>query len=283
MNLFVKKLVIEEDGRITVSRSFCDRLTVIGDEKCDLIQSVLRCVLGYDRSSVTYPCAIRFFAEVHAGKVFYIKGAIKEQMPVFELQIYNADGEECAEEYYEKLQQSAEEQSVNCFSDFKRQKYPHRLFRYKDLETYYPNGDFSKRTDGFGVTHCFRGLINQYIKEFHPIRLHNGKNFCLHLMSDGRFMVRNSDGAEISSLSESENMLYHYLCFICLAQFWSDAERIRNFHHTNKPLIITDFIERLDQSIGISEILKRTAQIDRQIFLFEPNTVHGDLYTESTT
>lgn len=283
MNLFVKKFVIEENGKITVSRSFGNRLTVIEGEKSDLIQSVLRAVLGYDRLSVVCPYAVRFFTEVHAEKTFYIKGAAKEKTPVFELQIYDAGGEECAEEYYEKLQQSAEERSVNCFSDFKRQKYPHRLFRYKDSEKYYPAGDFSKLTDGFGITHCFRGFINQYIREFQPIRLHNDKDFWLHLMSDGRFVVRNSDGAEISLLSESENIVYHYLCFICLAEFWSDAEMVRNFNHINKPLLITDFLERMDRSIDVTDILRRTTQLNRQTFLFEPNPAHDDWYTENTT
>lgn len=181
------------------------------------------------------------------------------------------------------MYQSLEETSVNCFSDFKRQKYPHRLFWYKELETYYPNGDFSKVTDGFGETRSFRALINQYIRGFSPIRLHNGKDFWLHLMPTGQFVIKNNNGLENPTLSESEDTLYHYLCFVCLAEFWSAAETIRNFNHINKPLIISDFLEHLDQSIDVSDILQRTAQINRQIFLFEPNVVHSDLYTENIT
>lgn len=271
MNLLVKKLIIEENGEITVSRSFDDRLTVIEGETCDLIQSVLRSVLGYGGSPVAYPGAVRFFAEVQAERTFFIKGSADGETPVFRLQIHDADGTECKEEYMETLRQSAEEQSVNRFSDFKRQKYPHRLFRYQDLETYYPTGNFSKRTGGFGVTRCFRRLLRQYVREFHPIRLRDGKDFWLHLKPDGQFVVKTGGGAECSMLSESENILYHYLCFLCLAEFWSAAEQIRDLHHLRKPLLVTDFLERLDRSIDVSEILERTAQLDRQTFLFAPD------------
>lgn len=275
MNMFIKKLLIEEDGEITVSRSFSDALTVVEGEKCELIQSVIKSVLGYGASADAYPYIIRFFAEVDLGKIFYIRGSVKEKAPIVQLQVNDADGKDCTEAYYGKLQQSAEERSVNCFSDFKRQKYPHRLYRYKDFEKYYPDGAFSKRTNGFGVTRCFRSFINQYIKAFQPVRLHSRKEFRLHLLPNGQFVVKNRNGPENLTLSESENTLYHYLCFLYLAEFWSAAETMRNFNHINKPLIIADFLERIDQSVDVSEILRRTAQINRQVFLLKRNLPCG--------
>ena len=52
-------------------------------------------------------------------------------------------------------------------------------------------------------------------------------------------------------------------------------ENILN-NHVDKPLLVADFLDRMDRSIDVSDILKRTAQIDRQAFLFEPNPVHDD-------
>ena len=270
MNLLVKSLIIEENGEITVRRSFDDRLTVIEGETCDLLQSVLRAVLGYGGPPVAYPGAVRFLAEVQAERRFFVRGSADGEPSVFRLQAHDADGKACEKEYAETLRQSAEERSANCFSDFKRQKYPHRLFRYRDPEIYYPTGAFSKRTDGFGVTRCFRGFLRQYVREFRPIRLRDGKDFWLHLQPNGKFAVKTCGGAECAALSESESTLYQYLCFLCLAEFWSAAEQLRDLHHPRKPLLVNDFLERLDRSIDVSEILERTARLDRQTFLFAP-------------
>ena len=76
-------------------------------------------------------------------------------------------------------------------------------------------------------------------------------------------------------LSESETVLYHYLSFISIADFWSRAEKIRNLNRVNKPLIVSNFLERLDGSIDLSEIVRRTNKIDRQVIMFSENPING--------
>ena len=76
-------------------------------------------------------------------------------------------------------------------------------------------------------------------------------------------------------LSESENMLYHYLSFISIADFWSRAEKIRNLNRVNKPLIVSNFLERLDGSIDLSEIVRRTNKIDRQVIMFSEKPINS--------
>jgi hypothetical protein len=70
-------------------------------------------------------------------------------------------------------------------------------------------------------------------------------------------------------------MLYHYLSFISIADFWSRAEKIRNLNRVNKPLIVSNFLERLDNSIDLSEIVRRTNKIDRQVIMFSEKPING--------
>ena len=123
---------------------------------------------------------------------------------------------------------------------------------------YYPNGDFSALTNGYGTTRSFRGFIIDYIKNFKPVKLREGKELFLKLSSEGEFNVGYLDSNEKVFLSQSETVLYHYLSFINIADFWSGAEKIRNLNRINKPLIVSHFLELLDESIDLSEILFKT-------------------------
>jgi hypothetical protein len=98
--------------------------------------------------------------------------------------------------------------------------------------------------------------------------LREDKDLFLKLSSDGEFNVGYLNSDEKVLLSESENVLYHYLSFISIAGFWSRAEKIRNLNRVNKPLIVSNFLERLDGSIDLSEIVRRTNKIDRQVIMF---------------
>jgi hypothetical protein len=68
-------------------------------------------------------------------------------------------------------------------------------------------------------------------------------------------------------LSESEQILFRYLCFLRTAEFWRGFEEIRNLHGVKKPLIIKDFLERLDESIDTSSIINRTMELGRQVII----------------
>ena len=72
-------------------------------------------------------------------------------------------------------------------------------------------------------------------------------------------------------------MLYHYLSFISIADFWSRAEKIRNLNRVNKPLIVSNFLERLDCSIDLSKILCLTNKIDRQVIMFSEKPVNATM------
>jgi hypothetical protein len=68
-------------------------------------------------------------------------------------------------------------------------------------------------------------------------------------------------------LSESEQVLFRYLCFLRTAEFWRGFEELRNLHGIKKPLIIKDFLERLDESIDTKDIIDRTVKLGRQVII----------------
>ena len=68
-------------------------------------------------------------------------------------------------------------------------------------------------------------------------------------------------------LSETEEKLFLYICFLNVAGFWADIEKIRDLHHEKKPLVIWNFLEFLDNSTDISALVARTVKLHRQIII----------------
>lgn len=270
MNLYVKQIVIEKNGKITESLKFDKGLSVVkGSAE---IYDIIKLLLGIKEAARSF-CNIRFFAVVELDKTYYIRGSKNKGDLLFDVSI-SSDETECTEEYFEMVKESVEIDSALFFHRFKRQDFPHKLFRYRDLLKYYPNGDFSAITNGYGTTRSFRGFITDYIKHFKPIKLREDKDLYLKLSNEGEFNVGLINSNEKVFLSESESVLYHYLSFISIADFWSRAEKIRNLNHVNKPLIVSNFLERLDCSIDLSEIVRRTNKIDRQVIIFSEKYVN---------
>ena len=271
MKLYIKQIMIEKNRKITESLEFNKGLSVVkGSAE---IYDIIKLLLGI-KEDVRSFYNIRFFAVVELDKTYYIRGSKNKGDLLFNVSIFS-DETECTEEYFDAIKDANEINAVLFFHRFKRQDFPHKLFRYRDLLKYYPNGDFSAITNGYGTTRSFRGFITDYIKHFKPIRLRANKDLFLKLSTDGEFNVGFINNNDKVFLSESENMLYHYLSFISIADFWSRAEKIRNLNRVNKPLIVSNFLERLDNSIDLSEIVRRTNKIDRQVIMFSEKPING--------
>ena len=262
--MYIKKITIEKNGKIAENLEFSKGLSVIkgSAETYDII----KLLVGKHEIACSF-YDVRFWATVELDKTYYICGNKKKGALLFDVSVCS-DDIECAEEYFNTVSESDEIDSALFFHRFKKQDFPHKLFKYRDLLKYYPNGDFSAITNGYGTTRSFRGFITDYIKHFKPIKLREDKDLFLKLSNDGEFNVGLINSNEKVFLSESENVLYHYLSFISIADFWSRAEKIRNLNHVNKPLIVSNFLELLDESINLSEIVRRTNKIDRQVIIF---------------
>lgn len=278
MNLYVKQIVIEKNGKITESLEFAKGLSVVkGNAE---IYDIIKLLLGIKEAARSFH-NIRFLCVVELDKTYYIRGNKNKGDLLFSVSVFS-DEIECTEEYFEMVKESAEIDSALFFHRFKRQDFPHKLFKYRDLLKYYPNGDFSSLTNGYGTTRSFRGFITDYIKHFKPIRLRTDKDLFLKLSTDGEFNVGFINSNDKVFLSESESVLYHYLSFISIADFWSRAEKIRNLNRVNKPLIVSNFLECLDGSIDLSEIVRRTNKIDRQVIIFSEKHVNSTTISYQT-
>lgn len=271
MNMYIKQIVIEKNGKITESLIFNKRLSVV--KGSSVLYDIIKLLLGKREAAHSFH-DISFLAVVELDKIYYIRGRKNKSDLLFEFSVFCNEAE-CTKEYFDALKEADEIDSSLFFHRFKRQDFPHKLFRYKDLLKHYPNGDFSAITNGYGTTRSFRGFITDYIKHFKPIKLREGKELYLKLSGEGEFNVGYLGNEEKVFLSESENMLYHYLSFISIADFWSRAEKIRNLNRVNKPLIVSNFLERLDDSIDLSEIVRRTNKIDRQVIMFSERPING--------
>ena len=74
--------------------------------------------------------------------------------------------------------------------------------------------------------------------------------------------LRQNQSLKINS-GESDVVLYNYLQFLELRSH-ADTDAV------GKPLIVSDFLERIDEAVDVSEIIHRTAELPHQTFLFIP-------------
>lgn len=102
-----------------------------------------------------------------------------------------------------------------------------------------------------------------------PQRLLPGKDYWLHLETDGRFTVRKGiDGEEIPCLSETENWVYHYLCFLQKIRLW-DESQAADPEYMRFPVVIRDFSGRVDESVDIKPLYAQAETLGRQVLIIE--------------
>jgi hypothetical protein len=143
---------------------------------------------------------------------------------------------------------------------------PLRFLKYANEDVFFSRNELSRLTGDLSNLKAFRAYLRYFIAHFQPELIREGKQYEIVLGSSGSYDVRhkNDNGTSVC-LSESEQILFRYLCFLRTAEFWYGFEEIRNLHGVKKPLIIKDFWERLDESIDTSDIIGRTVKLGRQV------------------
>ena len=124
MNLYVKQIVIEKNGKITESLKFDKGLSVIkgSAETYDII----KLLLGIKEAARSFH-NIRFLSVVELDKTYYIRGNKNKGDLLFSVSVFS-DETECTEEYFEMVKESVEIDSALFFHRFKKQDFPHKLF-----------------------------------------------------------------------------------------------------------------------------------------------------------
>lgn len=171
-------------------------------------------------------------------------------------------------DYYRKAVSHCTEQDALDHFDGTDDSFPFKLCRYRDREDLASPKDLPVRTNHAVETKTFRSYLIRYIKAFEPQSINNKKSYKAAINKQGRFEVQYPHGEEGIPLSKTEEKLFLYICFLNVAEFWEDFEKIRDMHHIKKPLLIKNFLEFLDQTTDIQGLISRTVHLKRQVILF---------------
>ena len=83
----------------------------------------------------------------------------------------------------------------------------------------------------------------------------------------GRFILESRAGSAPAALSKTEDMLFEYLCFLNVNQFWKKVEAIRDLNHDAWPLFITGLSDRIGGTEVMSYYLQKALPLDRQVLV----------------
>ena len=170
-------------------------------------------------------------------------------------------------EFYCTLISHCTEQDTIDNFDGRDDSFPLRLCWYRGCDDYVVPKDLHSKSNYVVSTKTFRSHLIRYIKAFEPEPINNIKNYKATINNQGKFEVVYPGVPGEVPLSETEEKLFWYICFLNVAEFWTDVENIRNMHHEKKPLIIKNFLEFLDQTTDIDGLIARTTKLGRQVII----------------
>lgn len=270
--MILERITIRNFGAIDHFESdFEDGLNVVKSRYADEIALAIRLVLGHRISSLPeYRVGRNTKIEARvrlAGKAYQVEIALKSLTQGRCLRAYDLDDNDQTKEYLYVTSHCPEQDLSDVFGGH-TDKTHFRLLQYLDEDRYFGPRELSARTDRLSEIKAFRSYLKTFIKNFQPELIREGKRYELCLETSGTYAVRYVDdkGTPVF-LSESEEMLFRYLCFLKTAEFWHGFEELRNLHGIKKPLIVEGFLERLDESIDVGALLQRTLRLKRQLIL----------------
>lgn len=187
----------------------------------------------------------------------------RPQLGQLQISAVDPTGADTTVQYQYALSHCPEQDDIEAF-DGQDKTTPLRLYRYYCRED--PN-DLSGRTGCLVDTKTFRRHLYRYIQDFRPEPINSKKNYQTAISSQGKFEVFYPAVPGKVYLSETEEKLFCYICFLNIAEFWTGFEKIRDLHHEKKPLLIRNFIEFLDKTASINDLIARTQKLQRQIII----------------
>ena len=262
--------VFHTDWQEAVCYDMTEDLTIIHTHHADLVSYLLERVLNHKPYS-PLPCVAGGNTEITAGVTLYqkqyqVRLAYETEKDEFRLLAYDDAGKDVTAEYC-YFSSHCQEQDVAEVFDGKETGQELRFLRYVGADDFSCQ-ELSKRTDGMSETSTFRAYCYRFIKNVSPELIRKGKRYQIALGGCGVYEVRFSgEGDAPVCLSESEQKIFGYLCFLQAAEFWHGFEEIRNIHGIKKPLLIKNFLEYLDESIETDAWMQRTMQLGRQVIL----------------
>jgi hypothetical protein len=254
------------------SHDFADDVNLLKVKHTNEISYAVRVILNHKDIPPLPRTAVREDTKIEAilsiaKKKYNIIVQPDKAKKVFSLHAYDEHQRDITTEYLYLTDHCAEQDSADVFVGTEREM-PLRFLQYANEELYFPRNELHRLTGKMSSLKTFRAYLKQFIKQFEPQVIREGKLYEFILKSDGRYGVRykNDDGMPVC-LSESEQIIFRYLCFIKTLEFWSGFEELRNLHGLQKPILVENFLERIDESIDIQILIKRTAEFNRQMII----------------
>ncbi len=272
MSMILKHITIQNLGSIDfLTHDFADGFNIVKRRYIDEISYAIQIVLNHKAISLPTFGARRgskIEAIVSVEEKQYLLTAThdpKRENP--RLQACDENGADVTREYLYLTSHCPEHDLADAFREAPEDCF-FRVLQYADEDRYFRPKEFSKLTDGLSQIKAFRSYLRSFVKKFKSEPIREGKHYEFVLETNGRYGVRykNEDNFPVV-LSESEQTLFRYLCFLRTAEFWHGFEELRNLHSIKKPLLVEKFLERLDESIDIQDLVQRTMQLERQIII----------------
>ncbi len=190
----------------------------------------------------------------------------KPQSGRLQLLVTDPTGADATARYQQTLSHCTEQDAIEAF-DGQDKTIPLCLYQYRFREDC---DDLSGRTQRLADTETFRRYLYRYIQAFRPEPINSKKNYQTAISPQGKFEVCYPGLSCEIHLSETEQRLFWYICFLNIAAFWANLEKIRDLHHEKKPLVIRNFLEFLDESTDFSGLIARTLKLYRQVIILTP-------------
>lgn len=203
----------------------------------------------------------------------------KKEKDIYEIKTDNSD--KVAEALYESFYNLSdcfyryENVVFNCSAE-----YEPRL-KYSDFLSAYKRRDFDERNEALLLKQSkekpFRFLLNEYIAGFKPREISKRKNLYLDITPQGKFIAVKKAGYKSinCNLSANEQTVFNFLCFMEINKFRQFVNSVKDFNYIEKPLILVNFPDFLDESFDYISFLARQ-KLNRKIIV-----VSGILCTEN--
>ena len=270
--MILKQISIQSLGALdSFEYDFENDMNIVSSRYTDELSYAIQFVLNH-RDSCLPECPVSGNTQIDAvvrlpEKEYRLSAKKEAGQNELCLHAYDENGDEKTPEFLYLTAHCAEHDLSEVFrADARKLFFKPIQYLYED--NFYAPEELSKQTDRLSDTGAFRSYLKSFIKDFEPEQIRDGKRYELCLKPNGKYVVRYKDDNDFPVfLSETEKTLLRYLCFLRTAEFWHGFEEIRNIHSIKKPILVENFLERLDLSVDVQKLLKRTMQLKRQVIL----------------
>ena len=205
----------------------------------------------------------------------------KKEKDIYEIKTDNAD--KVAETLYESFYNPSD-----CFYRYDDVVFDCRRcerdgIKYYDYLFAYKKRDFDETNEKEQSEQAneknFRSLLNEHIINFKPKEISKKKNLWFDITPQGKFLAVKKCGYKsiICDLSASEQVLFNFLCFMEFNKFRQIVNSVKDFNYIEKPLILVNFPDFLDESFDYISFLARQ-RLNRKIIIVSgtgvPKTSH---------